>query len=73
MDSCTAPDEALLRWAIAKRKMIIQKYGAPCGSHSAHDALLSAVPADDSDSLSTLEECTDEYDDTEVGVSYSTP
>jgi hypothetical protein len=52
--------------------MIIQKYGAPGGSHSAHAALLSDVPAaDDSDSFPTLEECTDEYDDTEVSVPFS--
>jgi hypothetical protein len=28
MSSCTAPDDALMRWTIAKRKMIIEKYGA---------------------------------------------
>jgi hypothetical protein len=71
MSSCIAPDDALMRWTIAKRKMIILKYGAPAGSHSAHAALLSDVPADDSDSLPTLEECTDEYDDTEVSVPFS--
>jgi hypothetical protein len=49
--------------------MITYKYGPPSGSHSAHAALLSDTPADDSDSLPTLEECTDEYDDTEVSVS----
>jgi hypothetical protein len=48
--------------------MIIQKYNAPSGSHYAHAALLSDLPADDSASLPTLEECTDEYDDTEVSV-----
>jgi hypothetical protein len=51
--------------------MIIQKYGAFGGSHSALAALLSDVPADDSDSLPTLEECTDVYDDIEVGVPFS--
>jgi hypothetical protein len=38
--------------------------------HSAHAALLSDVPADDSDSLPTLE-CMDEYDNTEVSVPFS--
>jgi hypothetical protein len=71
LSSCTTPEDALLRWTLAKRKIIIQKYGAPGGSHSAHAALLSDVPADDSDSLPTLEECTDEYDDTEVSVPFS--
>jgi hypothetical protein len=71
VSSCTAPDDALLRWTLAKRKMIVQKYGAPGGSHSAYAALLSDVPADDSDSLPTLEECTDENDDTEVSVPFS--
>ena len=71
LSSCTTPDDALLRWTLAKRKMIILKYGAPGGSHFAHADVLSNVPADDSDSLPTLEECTDEYDDTEVSVSFS--
>jgi hypothetical protein len=71
LSSCSAPDDALLRWTLAKRKMIIQRYGAPGGSHYAHAAMLSEVPADDSDSLPTLEECTDEYDDTEVSVPFS--
>jgi hypothetical protein len=68
---CTAPDDALLRWTLAKRKLIIQKYGAPGGSNYAHAAVLSDVPADDSDSLPTLEECTDAHDDTEVSVPFS--
>jgi hypothetical protein len=71
LSSCSAPDDALMRWTIAKRKMIIQKYGAPGGSHYAHAALLIDVPADDSAGLPTLEECTDEYDDTEVSVPFS--
>jgi hypothetical protein len=71
LSSCSAPGDPLLRWTIAKRKMVIQKYGAPGGSHYAHAALLSDVPADDSDSLPTLEECTDEYDDTKVSVPFS--
>jgi hypothetical protein len=54
-----------------KRKMIIHKYGALGSSHSAYAALLSDVPADDSDSLPTLEECTDENDDTEVSIPFS--
>jgi hypothetical protein len=31
LSSCTAPDDALLWWTLAKRKMIIQKYGAHGG------------------------------------------
>jgi hypothetical protein len=54
MSSCTAPDDAFLRWTLAKRKMTIKKYGAPGGSTSAQAALLSDVPADDTDSLPTL-------------------
>jgi hypothetical protein len=50
LSSRTSPDDALLRWTLAKRKMIIQKYGAPGGSHYAHAAQLSDVPADDSES-----------------------
>jgi hypothetical protein len=55
-----------MRWTLAKRKKIVQKYGA-----LSHAVLLSDVPADDTDSLSTLEDCTDEYDDTEVSVHFS--
>jgi hypothetical protein len=51
--------------------MIIQKYGTHGGSAFAHAALLSDVTADDTDSLPTLEGCTDEYDDTEVSVPFS--
>jgi hypothetical protein len=51
--------------------MIIQKYGTPSGSASAHAALLSDVTADDTDGLPTLEDCTDEYDDTEVSAPLS--
>jgi hypothetical protein len=68
MYACTSPDDAILKWNLAKRKMTVQKYGAPGGSTSAHAALLSNVPADDApaddtDSLPTLEDCADDYDD----------
>jgi hypothetical protein len=70
LSSCTAPDDALRRWTLAKRKMIVQKYGSPGGSASTHAALLSDVPIDESDSLPTLEDCMDEHDDTEVSVPF---
>jgi hypothetical protein len=69
--SCTAPNDALMKWTLTKRKMIVQKYGTLGGSASPHAALLSDVPLDESDSLPTLEDCTDEYDDTEVRVPLS--
>jgi hypothetical protein len=71
MSSCTALDDALLKWTLEKRKMIIQKYGALGGCTSAHATLRSDVPADDSASFPTLEECTDEYNDTKVSVPFS--
>jgi hypothetical protein len=71
MSSCTAPDDALSKWTLAKRKMIIQKYGTHGSCVSARNVLLSDVPADDTDSLPTLEDCIDEYDDTEVSVPFS--
>jgi hypothetical protein len=46
-------------------------YGTPGGSASAHTAVMSDVPADDADALVTLEDCTDEYDDTELSVPFS--
>jgi hypothetical protein len=72
LSSCNAPRDALLRWTLAKRKMIVQKHGTPCGSAPAHAALLSDVTAaDDPDGMPALEDCTDEYDDTEVRVPFS--
>jgi hypothetical protein len=71
LSSCSARDDALLRWTLAKRKTIIHKYGTPAGSSFAHAALLSDVTADDTASLPTLEDCTDEYDDTEVSAPFS--
>jgi hypothetical protein len=71
MSSCTAPNDALLKWTLAKRKIIVQKYGTLGGSAFAHAALLSDVPEYDADSLPTLEDYTNEYDDTEVSVPFS--
>jgi hypothetical protein len=51
--------------------MIVHKYGTLGGSASTHAALLSNVPTDEYDSLPTLEDSTDEYDDTEVSVPFS--
>jgi hypothetical protein len=56
--------------------MAVQKYGGPGGTTSAHAALLSDVPsddapADDADSLPTLEVCADDCDDDEVSVPFS--
>jgi hypothetical protein len=68
MSSCTALDDALLKWTLAKWKMIAQTYGTHGGSPSAHATLLSDVPADDDGNMPTLEKCNDEYDDTEVSV-----
>jgi hypothetical protein len=64
-------DDTLVNWTLAKRKMIVQKYGTPGGSTSTHVALLSDAPTDDHDVLPTLEDCRDEYDDTEVSVPFS--
>jgi hypothetical protein len=76
MSACIAPDDAILKWNLAKRKITIQKYGAPGGTTSAHVALLSDVPvddapADDADSLPTLEDCADDCDDDDVCVPFS--
>jgi hypothetical protein len=51
--------------------MVVQKFGTHGGSASAHAAVLSDVPADDVDSLPTLEDCIDEYDNTEVSVPFT--
>jgi hypothetical protein len=71
LSSCTASDDALLKWTLIKRKMIVRKYGTPCGAASAYAALLSDVPTDDDDVLPTLEDWTYEYDDIEVSVPFN--
>jgi hypothetical protein len=71
LSSCIDPDDALLRWTPAKCKVVIQKYGTPSSSASAHAALLSDVTANDTDSMPTLEDCRVEYDDTEVSVPFN--
>jgi hypothetical protein len=68
MSSYNAPNDALPRWTLAKRKMTIHKNGTPGGSAHAHAALLCDVTADDTDGLPTLEDFTDEYDDAKVNV-----
>jgi hypothetical protein len=69
--SSTTSDDALLKWTLAKWKIIVQKYGTTCGFASAHVALLSDVPTDDLGVLPTLDDYTYEYDDTEVSVPLS--
>jgi hypothetical protein len=72
LSSCTASNDAPLKWPMAERKMIIQTHGTDvAGSASAHAAMLSDVPTDDPDSLPTLEECTDELDDNEASVPFT--
>jgi hypothetical protein len=36
MSACTATDDAILKWNLAKRKMTAHKYGAASGTTSAH-------------------------------------
>jgi hypothetical protein len=71
ISSCTASDDALMQETLAKRRMSVKEYGTLGGSASAHTTLLSDVPIDDVDVLPTLEECTNEYDDTEVSVPFT--
>jgi hypothetical protein len=71
MSSYTSSDEPLLKWTLAKQKMIVQKYGTLDGSASPHAALRSDVPTDDASVMPTLEDCTGEYDDTEVSVPFN--
>jgi hypothetical protein len=71
MSSCTTSDDALLKWTLAKRKMIVQKYGTPSGFAHTHAAMLSDVPTDDTDVMPTLEECTHDYDDIEMSVPFT--
>jgi hypothetical protein len=60
-----------MKWTLAKRKLIIKKYGTLVGYAYAHAALLSDAPNDDPDTMPTLEECTDEFDDLKVSVPFT--
>jgi hypothetical protein len=73
LSSCTASDDGLMNWTLAKRKLIVQKYSS---TTSAHDTLLSDLSHADTSppaplDIPTLKECTDVYDDTEVSLSFS--
>jgi hypothetical protein len=49
LSSCTASYDALLKWTLAKRKLIVHKYGTRNVISPAHAALLSDLfPADTS-------------------------
>jgi hypothetical protein len=48
MLSCTASNDALLKWNLAKLKLMIHKCGTPGGAASPHAAIVSDVPPDDS-------------------------
>jgi hypothetical protein len=71
MTSCTTSDDALLNWTLAKRKMIVHKYGTLGGHAHAHAALLSDASTDAIVVMPTLDERTDEYDYSEVSVPFS--
>jgi hypothetical protein len=45
LSSCTAHDDPLRSWTLAKREMIIQKYGALGGFAFAHAAMSRSPPA----------------------------
>jgi hypothetical protein len=74
LSSYTSSDNALLKWTLAKRMMIIHKYGTHVvpASRNAH---MSDVPQSDAESDApgagpTELECIDEHDDTEVSTSF---
>jgi hypothetical protein len=74
LSSCMASDDALVKWTLTKRKMIVHTYGNPSGNYAfVHAAHLSDVSNDDSHvhashDMPTLEECTGEYNDIDVSV-----
>jgi hypothetical protein len=65
-------EEALERAAGILRPLhaIARKYGTPGGTAYAHAALRSDVPTNGLDVLPTIEDCIDEYDDTEVNIRF---
>jgi hypothetical protein len=74
MSSCTSSSDAMLKWTLAKRKIIVLQYGAPTGQAS-HNALLSDMHQSDTNGDApgagpSEMECTDEYDHTEVGTTF---
>jgi hypothetical protein len=52
MSSCTTSDDALLKWTLAKRKMIVQKYGTPLVA-----VLLRTLPCGVTSPSTTLTSC----------------
>jgi hypothetical protein len=75
LSSCTASHDALMKWTLAKPKLIVHKYGhnniAPARaallSDLSHADTFPHAPLD----VPTVEECTDVYDDTKVSLSFS--
>jgi hypothetical protein len=43
LSSYTASNDALPKWTLAKRKLIIRKRGTPCNIASTHAALISDI------------------------------
>jgi hypothetical protein len=74
MSSCTASGAALLKLPIAKRKLIIQKYGTPRLTPLMHTTPLRDILHDISrDALDapTLGKITEKYADTQVSGSFA--
>jgi hypothetical protein len=71
MSSFTTIYDTLLKWTLAKRKMIVQRYGTPSG-HASYNALLYAdMHQSDTDGDApgagpSKMECTGGNDDTEA-------
>jgi hypothetical protein len=57
-----------MKWTLPKRQTIVHKYGTLGGSAPTHAAMLSDVPTDEHDIKPSLEDCTYEYNDTEVSI-----
>jgi hypothetical protein len=71
--TCKAPDAYVLRWTLAKRKQIAEKYaGQPPPTAHLSDCPTDVVSEGDAAAEDALEyDMQDEYDDTEVGTSFA--
>jgi hypothetical protein len=72
LSTCKAPDADVLRWTLAKRKQIAEKYAGqtPPTAHLS-DVAAASSPLEDGTECPLEYDMEDEYDDTAVSVSFT--
>jgi hypothetical protein len=70
--TCKAPNADVLRWTLAKRKQIAEKYaGHPPPTKHVSDVAATFAPVEDDTHCPVEYEMQDEYDDKEESVSFT--